>query len=460
MNAMSQNWDLKSCVEYAMTNNIQVKISQVQAAVADVNLGQSKASRFPAANITGSGSFNNGLNQNPITFSQITENYVAAGLQLQTSADIFNFFSKRNTIIGNEWDLLASRAGVDKIRYDIALTVANAYLQALLTGEQEKIAELQILQSKEQLFNTRKLVNAGSLPELNAAQMEAQLAADSANMINARSNASQALLRLQQLLNLDPALPFSIATPPVELIPVEPIGDLQPEFVYLSAIANQPQQKANQYKLWAAEKYLSAAKGSMKPTLSAFGSLGSSFYSKAREVTGTSTLNLPIGNVDINNTSYLVYPLQPFTVASYGKSSFDHQLKNNFRQSVGLALSIPLFNGYAARAGYERNLLNVKTLQLQQEQDKNQLKQDIYQAYNAAMVALERFNASKRLVETNEKTFSFAQKRYDVGMLNSFDLISAQNNLFRARLEYSLNRFDYVFKLKVLEFYKGQGLKL
>jgi outer membrane protein len=147
-------------------------------------------------------------------------------------------------------------------------------------------------------------------------------------------------------------------------------------------------------------------------------------------------------------------------VYEYSKTSFTRQLDQNFRQSVGLSVNVPIFNGNNLRTTYEKSKVNFRSLQLQKELDNLKLKQDIYQAYSAAMVALEKFNAGKKSVEAADRSFSFAQKRYEVGMLSTLDLITNQNNLFRAKLEDVLNQFDYVFKMKVLEFYKGQGLKL
>lgn len=456
----AQTWDLKRCVEYAMDNNIQVKISDVQADISDETLRQSKLSRLPTLGVSGSGSVNSGLNQNPVTFNRETQTYFAARMQLESTADIFNFFSKQNTILGNEWDALANRANVDKIKYDIALTVANAYLQVLLANEQKKIALVQVQQTNEQLNNTRKLVEAGSLPELNASQLEAQLALDSVNLVSASSNVSLSTLNLKALMNMDPAAPFEVAVPPVESIPVEPIADLQPEYVYQLALANQPQQKTNYFRLKAAEKYSEAAKGAMYPRLVGFGALGTSYFNRAQVITGSTQVFVPIGQVSVDNSDYLVYPLQPFNAPVYGKSYFGQQLTDNFNQAIGLSLNVPIFSGGSLKSNYVKSRLNLRSVELQQDQDNLKLKQDIYQAYNEASVALEKFNASSRTVTTNEKTYSFAKKRYDVGMLSTFDLITSQNNLLRAKLEYTMNRFDYVFKLKVLEFYKGLGLKL
>jgi len=455
-----EKWNLLRCVEYAMTNNISVKQTDLQSRIAALQLKQSKLGQLPNLNFSGNSGYNSGRNQDPTSFSLITQSYYSANMQLQSSAEIFNWFSKRNTIAANEWELQAARANTDKLKNDIALTVANAYLQILLAMEQEKIAGVQLQQSQAQLSNTRKLVDAGALPQLNAAELEAQVARDSSTLISAKGNVQQNILNIKAYMALDAASAFEIDTPPVDKIPVEPIADLQPESVYALAIANMPQQKANDFKIKAAQKMSAAAKGDLYPTLSAYGSLGSGFNSRAQEITGTSKFIAPLGTVKVNNVDYDVFPLQPYTIYNYGKTAFFPQLNQNFRQSIGLSLSVPLFNGYSGRTAYERSRINIKNLQLQQDLDNQTLKQNIYQAYNAAMVALQKYNAGRKSLETTERTYGFALKRYEVGMMSTFELITNQNNVFRAKLENALNQFDYVFKMKVLEFYKGQGLKL
>ncbi len=457
-----EKWNLRTIVDYAMANNITVRLSEVQAKIAALTLKQSRLSQIPNANFTNNTGYNSGTTQDFTSFTRINETYLTSGFQLQSSADIFNFFSKRNTIAGNEWELKAANAFVDKNKNDIALTAANAYLNILLAKEQENIALVQVQQTQAQLTNTRKMVEAGSLPELNASQLEAQLAVDSGNYISAKGNVTLNILTLKSYLSIDAAAPFEVDTPPVELIPVEPIADLQPDNVYKLAMASQPLQRYNDFKLKAAEKFKQAARGAMFPTLSAYGSLGSRYANNVTEVLTDTKVYPPIATVNVGGVDYNVMPLQdqPYHVYTYGKRGFTNQLNDNFNQSIGLSLSIPIFNSYNLRTQYLRSKLNINSLQLQKEQDDQKLKQDIYQAFTAAMTAMEKFNASKKAVESAQKTFDFANKRFEVGLLGTFDLITTQNNLLRAKLEYSINQFDYVFKMKVLEFYKGQGLKL
>jgi outer membrane protein len=459
-----QKWDLRKCVDYALENNISIKQTDIQARLAKLQVYQSKLSQYPNASFSGNSAYNSGYTQNPSTFSLSTESYFSAGLQLQTSVEIFNWYSKRNTMAANQWEFKAAMASSEKIRNDIALTIANVYLQVLLAKEQEKIAGVQLQQSQSQLINTRKLVNAGSLPELNAAELEAQVARDSSTYISAKGNSEQNLLNLKAYMALDAASPFELEAPAVEKIPIDDIASLQPEVVYASAIANLPQQRVNDFKIKAAERTMAAARGSMYPTISAFGNLGSryvNFFNAPNYVPNGqfSSTGATVRDAAGNKLYDVVTPtlIRSGTVKS---DAFFSQLNRNFNQAVGISLSVPIFNSGNLRIAYERSKINIQNLQLQQTADNQKTKQDIYQAYNSAMVALEKFNAGKKSLETSERAYGFALKRYAVGMLGTFELVTSQNNLFKAKLDNAVNQYDYVFKMKVLEFYKGKGIKL
>ncbi len=459
-----EKWNLKTIVEYAMKNNIGVKQNEIQAKIAALTLKQSELSQYPSLTFGGNTSLNFGSGQDPVSFSRINQTFLNSGFQLQSSADIFNFYSKRNTIAANEWELKAAIANVGKLQNDIALSAANAYLQVLLSLEQEKIMAVQVEQTTAQLNNTKKQVQAGILPELNQVQLEAQLSLDSVNFINAKGAVVQNILNLKNFMSIDPASAFEVDVPPIETIPLEPIADLQPEYVFNQAVINQPQQLVNEYRIKAAEKSSAAAKGAMYPSLSAFGGLSSSFrvskFPRYSPVIGAPIATTSFVNVG-GNQYYVQAPSINSVRDGFSKTEpiFD-QMSDNFGQSVGLSLSVPIFTGGSLKTNYERSKLSISNLQLQKQNDNLNLKQDIYAAYNAALIALEKYNASKKAVSSSQQTFDFASKRFEVGMLSTFDLVTTQNNLLRAKLDYTINEFDYVFKMKVLEFYKGLGLKL
>lgn len=453
-------WDLQKCVEYALENNISVRQADLQIRFAELDLYQSKQSQYPVLNFSSNVSYSSGRNQDPTSFSLITAGYLNNGYSLQTGVDVFNWFTKRNTIAMNDFTMKARQEGLEKAKNDVALNVAVAYLQALLAREQITLAKSRVDQTKAQLESTRKQVDAGKLPELNAVNLESVLAGDSSALISAQAASSQALLQIKALLNMDAAIVFDIAVPPVGMIPVEALGDLQPEAVYQLAINSLPQQKVDLLNVMAAKKSVEVSRGSMYPTFSLFGSLGTTFNSRASEIKSSTKINAPIGTVSVSGTPYQVFPLSPFDVYLYGNVSYFDQLTRNFRQSIGLSLSVPIFNGSSLRTQWNRSKLQLKQTELTKEQNSFTLKQDIYKAYNDAVASLQSFNANKKTVEFSAKAYDFASKRYELGLLSTYDLITSQNTLQQAKSQLLYSQYDYVFKMKLLEFYKGQGLKL
>ncbi len=457
-----EKWDLRRCVEYAIAHNVSVKQADVQARLGKLTLNQSKLQRWPSANFQNSNGFQFGRSIDPATNGFTTDQVTFSQFGLSTSVTLFNFNSQKNTILGNELEQKALETAVTSLGNDISLNIAAAYLQALLSREQINISIVQINQTREQLINTRKLVDAGSLPELNAAELEAQLARDSSAYIAAFTNYQGNLLSLKAFMNLDPSVPFELDTPPVERIPVEPLADLQPEPVYLMAVANMPLQKVNNLRLQALEKFSKAARGNMYPSIGAFGNLNSAYSSAFKTL--PKGANIPIvipigytGSGSALNPNVFTERLIP---SGTQQATFGRQLDYNFRQSIGLSVNVPIFNGGQARTAWQRSKMNYQNQQLQVEKDNQTLKQNIYTAYNSALAAFQRYQASVKSVQTAEYSYELSRKRYDAGLLRTIDLITNQSNLFRARLERISNQYDYVFRMKVLEFYKGQGIKL
>jgi outer membrane protein len=454
-----EKWDLRKCVEYALEHNISIKQQDIQAKIAELTLKQSRASQIPSLNFGTNLGLSTGRSIDRTTNLFTTQSVWYNTFSLQSNVDLFNWFNKRYTIAGDRFSSEAAKASVDKLKNDISLNIASAYLQVLLSKEQINASKLQISLTSSQLDNTKKLVNAGSLPELNLAELEAQLATDSSALITAQGTETQSILLLKSLLQLDAGVAFDVDAPPVDMIPIEPIADLQPEAVYQLAIKNLPQQQVNTFNLEAARKYSASAKSLMYPSLSLGASLGSNYSSSkgASRLLNPNPISFrPIAKVSTTGDDVVVpvYDTRPYSLP-YGT-----QLSDNFGNNIGVSLNVPIFNGRQARTNWQKQKLNVENLTLQRDLGNMTLKQDIYTAYTDAITSLQKFNASTKRVSSAQKAYDFAQKRYDVGLLNTIDLLTNQNNLFRARIDRLSAQFDYVFKMKLLEFYRGQGLKL
>lgn len=461
MSQAQDKWDLKRCVEYAIANNISVKQSDVQARLAALTLQQNKLQQIPLLSLNGSAGYSAGRNQNPNNFSLTTTGYVFNQYSLQSSINFFNFNSLRHNIQASRFALDAANATTDKLRSDIALNVANAYLNFLVANGTAKTAEVKLKQSQAQLENTLKRVAAGALPELNAAELESQVAQDSSSYVTTLSNMQTAMLNVKAYMSLDAATPFQLDTPPAEKIPIESIAELEPEMVYALALRNQPQQKADEFSIKSASKLAAANRAAMYPTFSLFGSMGTTYTNQTLQVESTTMItNLPVGKVTVGGTDYTVYSTQSYLNPNYAKQPYFSQLNQAFRQQVGIQINVPILNGGSLRISYAKSKENLRNYQLQQQADKLTLKQNIYQAYNMATAAHQKFEANKKTLAATQKSYDYAQKRYKVGMLNTIDLITNQNNYFNAQNDLIYSQIDYIFKMKVLEFYKGMGIKL
>jgi outer membrane protein len=463
----SEKWDLRKCVEYAWEHNISVRQSDIQARIANLSYEQTKLGRYPNASFTTNTGTNFGRAVDPTTNLFVSSTLLFQQYNFNVNAQIFNFGNIKNQVLASRYSYEAAKEDVQRNKNDIGLTVATTYLQVLLAKEQARISEVQLELTRARLSDTRKRVDAGSLPELNALELEAQLARDSSAYITAVTTAEQNLLNLKATLNLDAAVGFDIAVPPVNLIPVDNIADLQPDNVYQMALQTQPQIKVNDFRAKALEHNLKAAKAALYPSLSAFGGLGTNFANPNNKITGFNFLGL-VPTQDVVNVNGINQPvLTPNVQLIQGKKGFGEiwtgwgtQMNENFRQNIGISINVPIFNGGTARTAYKRVQIDIKNNELLKEQAAQTLKNNIYLAYVSATNALQRYNASKKTLDISERTYSLAQKRYDAGLLSTIDLITNQNNLFRARIQAVADQYDYVFRMKVLEFYKGQGLRL
>ena len=211
-------------------------------------------------------------------------------------------------------------------------------------------------------------------------------------------------------------------------------------------------------KIEAGQYEIKAARGLMYPSLSAFGQINTRAIDIKSNPIVVKLPDEPVGYVNLNGTKYDVYT-PSFGVSGFTGTSLFKQLNNNFGQVVGVSLNFSILNAYTSRTQWERAKVNVQQIKLQQEQENLNLRTNIYNAYQDAFSSLQKYNAAHKTVEYSQKAFDISKKRYDIGLLGTLDFIITQNNLYLAQIEEISSRYDYVFKMKVLEFYKGQGVK-
>ena len=473
MSLTAQNpkqWDLRTCVEYAIKHNISVQQADIQARLAKLQADQAKYNQLPTMSGSSGLGMRLGRSIDPVTNAFTTTQFLYNNFGMNGGVQLYNNNRLGNTAAANNYSWLASIADLKTAANDISVNVATFYLQVLSTIEQSEIAKIQIAQTSEQLAATKKRVEVGLLPEINLLELETQLANDSSNYITAISNVEQSKLSLKALLNLDAAEAFDVYVQPVDQIKLQAFADLQPDYVFGVAEQNLPNIKAANLRVKAAEKNQLIAKAGFYPTLSFGYSLSSNFSNSFKYISGIE----PAGFSNISPTSpfvtvgsakyYVQSPLYNTITSNRDLSNvwkgWGKQLDNNFGQNFGLQLSIPIFNANQSKTAYQQSKLNYQSASLQQENAQRKLKQDIYAAYTNAVVAFNKLNANQKAVTSAEKAYSFATKRYELGLLGTIELLNNQNNFLKAKVNYKAAQYEYVFRIKLLEFYKGEALSL
>ncbi|KAA3642653.1 MAG: TolC family protein [Bacteroidetes bacterium] len=425
----TKQWTLEECINHALENNIQIQQSELNLLITNQNLAQSKYGMLPNINGFASHTYNFGQTIDPFTNQFATSQVRSNSLSLSSSVTLFNGFQTLNTVKKNQADLQASRFDMEKMQNDISLNIANFYLQILFSHELVKNAERQLQVTSGQITRIQKLVDAGSLPEGNLREIQAQYASEELQKINAENQLNITTLNLAQILRLEDASNFDVVMPNLESF--QGVSELiTPGALYLTALETMPEVKSAEYSYYSAEKSKDIARGAYSPNLSATGSIGSGFSENNKE----------------------------FADGELRVKPFNDQLDDNFNKSVGFRINIPIFNGMSARSNVQRAKLSLEIAELNLEDTKLQLRQKIESAHNDAIAALKRYKAAEKSVDALNLSFNYTKQRFDVGMLNSFEFNNEKNRLNNAESELLQAKYEYIFKTKVLDFYQGKAI--
>ncbi len=454
-----KEWTLQQCIEYALKNNLQIKQNMLNARLSEATLLQNKATILPSLSGSASNSYNNGKKVDPFTNSFVTGDWTQSqNFSLSTTVTLFGGFQTLNTIKQSQYDLMASRQDVLKMQNDISLNIASAYLQILFAQELLSAALSQSDITKLQANRTKLLVEVGNLPKGNLLDIQAQLASEEVNIVNAENNLSLSLLNLAQMLNLDTVQNFAIARPEITM-PADPVMNATSLLIYESALTRQPEIKSAEFKLKSSEKGIAIAKGALLPRLSLSASYGSGFSGASKDY-GIPAFSGFVPNGNITSSGDTVYEPSYTTDPNPPVTPFKTQIDNNLNRSVGFYLTVPIFNNLQAYTSVTRAKINRENSLLALQMQKDNLRKTIQQAYNDAGAALKKFQASQKAVSAMEESFSYMEQKYNVGAVTTTEYNDAKNKLAKAKSDLLQAKYDYVFKLKVLDFYQGRPITL
>lgn len=452
--AQTKVWTLEEAVEYAIKNNISVQQTNLDLRSADIDKKDAWGQFLPSINANASHSWSIGLNQNITTglLENQTNQFTSAGLSV--GVDLFNGLQNQNRLRKSNLSILASQYKLAKIKDDVALNVASAYLQILFNKENLKVQKELLVSNNRELNRTTQLVEAGSIARGDLLDMKATVASGNQLVVSAENSLLISKLSLAQLLQLEDFKDFDVA----ELETDAPLSEVMlqsAEAIYSKAKEERVELKIARTNLEIAERDIKIAKGNYMPTLGAFYNFNTRAAYLDRVVGFTPDPDSPttvIGVVEGTNQNVLAPNFNPVLGSSL--PIFD-QFNDNKGHSFGFQLTIPILNGFAVRNSVDRAKIAVDRFKIAYTQEELDLERNVYTAFSDAKGALNSYEAAVAALESRELAFEYARERYNVGMMNAFDFNQAQTLLANAQSEVIRAKYDYIFRVKVVEFYFG-----
>ncbi len=453
-----EQWDLENCINYALQNNIQIKQQELNTIIQKNQLRQSKIDLAPNLNGSLSRNYSYGRSVDPYTNQFNEEKNLNDNYSINSQVTLFRGFQKINTIKKNRLNLKANLADLEKFKNDISLNISSAYLNVLFNQELLETAQNQLIITNEQEDRTRKLVDAGSLARGDLLEIQAQKSNEELQIVNSENQLAISILNLKQMLELDTLNDFEIVRPNVTIDQVEMPLNIDEVFEYASQ--NLPQVMSAQYRLESNQKELSIAKGGRSPQLT-FGTGLNSGYSDARKEVDNYTMSYQpnMGYAeDASGNQLPTYVLSPNY--SYKTKSFSDQLNDNMNAYAVITLNIPILNGWQINTNISNSKINVLNARYSLDLEKKNLYKEIQQKYLDALSAKKKYKATESSLQSAQEFFAYTQKKFDVGMINTLDYNLAKNKVTKSQSDLLQAKYEYIFAVKILDFYQGKAIKL
>lgn len=422
-----QKWNLQQCINYAVENNIDLQRKQIDHEDSQIELNSSKLSRLP--DLTAGASQNLYFGRGPSRDGTYKDqSQTSTSFNAGASISVFNGFRITNEIKANLLNLKAKKEEINKSKEEISIQVATYYLQVLFNKEILSIAEKQLELSNLQLKKTEILVREGKSAESALYENRSVVANDEVAIVDAQNNLDLSLLDLSQLLNLEDNIQFDIDMPSVDSLLLASTLPQSPSNIYNYSLKNRPVIKVAEYSLANTLQREKIARSAYYPTLNMGVNYGSSYYHAFNSESGVANI------------------------------AFFEQIRNNGSESIGLTLSIPIFNRMATRNSVKRAVLSTSSQELMLQNVKQQLYKEIEQAYQKVVAAQVKSRASTKAVESAKIAFDYEEKRYDTGKSTVFEYNDAKTRYIKSLSELAQAQYEYIFRTKILNFYSGKPL--
>lgn len=449
-NSTENQFSLEKCIKLAIENNIDLKRSELRSKTEELNFRGTKSGILPTVNGSYSYAINKGRSIDPYTNDVIDQQFSFSNAGLRLNAPVFKGFELRNSIKRDRFKMEAAKAEKEAKKQQLTLDVTMAYFQILNNRDLLELARLRLESTKKQTNRVETLIEEGEGNPANFTDIKGQISNDQSALIETENQLKQSKLNLSQLMNLDSEI---IIEELQEQQSVEKYN-LSAKEVYSESIKYLEVFQEQHLRLKAAEEDVAVARSLYSPEISLFAQMNTNYSSLASLLNETGTQVVETGQfININGNNYAVQTNQ--SQFSQQDIPYFDQLNNNLSTVAGVSIDIPIFNGFRANREVSLKKILLKDAELKLENTKNQYHQAIKQAHNDMQTAYKNYFVLQEQVASYEESYRVNEIRFQNGVSNIVEYIISKNNLDRARINLANTKYEYIIRVKILEYYRG-----
>lgn len=450
-----ETWSLEECVNRAREKNLDIQDAKLSLLSSEQQLIQSKLSLFPSLNGGAAQGFNYGRTVDPYSNEFTNLNVKASNFSISSSMTLFNGFQNINKLRKDNYEYLAKQYDIERVVNDISMNVTTSFLQLLFNKELVIMAEkqLEIILQQEERIN--KLVEEGQLAKTSLLETRSQVASEQLQLINVKSQKSMALLNIKQLLEIEADIDFDIEVPIISM-PIESNIPSTNE-IYKYSLEFLPDIKSAEYRLKSSEKSLAISRGLRSPRITLSGSIGSGYSDARTRIVSVDSLGMTPSIYQLTNGENILMPILDYTSEI---TPFNQQLKDNLSNSLSFSISIPIFNGWTTNSSIANSKIWVMSARNTLQKTKNALRKQTEQVRADVLAAEKQYQYAKRNKDAFKEVFNHNEKKFNEGMINIYDYNESKNKFMKAQSDLIKSKYDYLFKIKILDFYMGNPLTL
>ena len=446
----SLSLSLEESIRIALENNLELQRTKLSEDRSKINFRRAKSSLLPDLNGNYNLGLSNGRNIDPYTNQYIDRELTFSNAGLGADLNIFSGFQTLNRIKQTRLNLEASQMEVEEAKQNLVLDVTLAYLQVLNQKDLVQLANNRLESTTEQVNRLKNLYEEEAGNPADYTDIRGQSAHDRTNLVQSENSLRSSLLNLTQLLNLDD----NIKVEDIVVLSEFEIYPLTPGQIYEEALNNLATFKARELRVEAAKKGVHVARSSYIPTVSLFGQINTNYSSAARIFLETGTRRVETGGIiTIDGQELPVMADQPIFAGE--EITYNDQFTNNLNSVIGVSVRVPILNGLEVRNNVALEKINHQEAIVEQENTKLQLRQAIEQAYNDMIAAYNRHEILQEQVEAYVESFRINEIRFNNGVSNIVEYTISKNNLDNARINLANARYEYLLRVKVLDYYRG-----